>query len=86
MADCRWQSPDAMRSAAWHYEGKQFMSSHVDGSLITWTLRQPKPINVSYPHGKYLHLHNILLQDKLIIYKMVHKNVTLKIINISLKY
>ncbi|XP_044739572.1 syntaxin-binding protein 5 isoform X5 [Chrysoperla carnea] len=52
MADCRWQSPDAMRSAAWHYEGKQFMSSHVDGSLITWTLRQPKPINVSYPHAK----------------------------------
>lgn len=28
------------------------MSSHSDGSLLTWTVRQLKPTNVTHPHGE----------------------------------
>ncbi|PNF18349.1 Syntaxin-binding protein 5 [Cryptotermes secundus] len=49
----RCQSAEPLRSISWHHEGKQFMCSHTDGSLTTWTVRQaPKPINVSQPHAK----------------------------------
>ncbi|XP_069687283.1 syntaxin-binding protein 5 isoform X2 [Periplaneta americana] len=49
----RCQSVEPLKSISWHHEGKQFMCSHTDGSLTTWTVRQaPKPINVSQPHAK----------------------------------
>lgn len=52
-ADVRCQTSEALRSIAWHHEGKQFMCSHADGSLTTWNLKQiSKPIHVSQPHGK----------------------------------
>ncbi|XP_023722395.2 syntaxin-binding protein 5 isoform X4 [Cryptotermes secundus] len=52
-AEMRCQSAEPLRSISWHHEGKQFMCSHTDGSLTTWTVRQaPKPINVSQPHAK----------------------------------
>lgn len=48
----RWQSAEAMTSLAWHYEGKQFMCSHVDGSLTVWNVRaQSKPTTMTWPHG-----------------------------------
>ncbi|XP_020280075.1 syntaxin-binding protein 5 isoform X5 [Pseudomyrmex gracilis] len=51
-ADYRCQTDEQLKSITWHHEGKQFMSSHADGSLSTWTVRQPKPTNVTYPHAK----------------------------------
>lgn len=51
-ADYRCQSDVPLRSISWHHEGKQFMCSHTDGSLSTWTVRQLKPTNVTHPHGK----------------------------------
>ncbi|KAK2585142.1 hypothetical protein KPH14_008648 [Odynerus spinipes] len=51
-ADYRCQSDEPLKSITWHHEGKQFMSSHSDGSLWTWTVRQLKPANVTHPHAK----------------------------------
>lgn len=51
-ADYRCQSDVPLRSISWHHEGKQFMCSHTDGSLSTWTVRQVKPMNVTHPHAK----------------------------------
>lgn len=70
-ADYRCHSDEPLKSITWHHEGKQFMSSHSDGSLLTWTVRQLKPTNVTHPHGEsqyplssilYGH-HIILLSD-----------------------
>ncbi|XP_071570428.1 syntaxin-binding protein 5 isoform X6 [Temnothorax nylanderi] len=51
-ADYRCQTDDLLTSVSWHHEGKQFMCSHSDGSLTTWTLRQLKP-SVTFPHAKF---------------------------------
>ncbi|XP_055843141.1 syntaxin-binding protein 5 isoform X6 [Episyrphus balteatus] len=52
-AEIRWQSPEPLRSIAWHHEGKHFVSSHTDGSICTWPLRPcPKPQIHSFPHAK----------------------------------
>ncbi|WAR06730.1 STXB5-like protein [Mya arenaria] len=42
-----------LRSISWHSEGKQFMSSHSDGSLLTWNVKTPgKPASIITPHAK----------------------------------
>ncbi|XP_054003624.1 syntaxin-binding protein 5 isoform X3 [Hylaeus anthracinus] len=51
-ADYRCQSDVPLRSISWHHEGKQFMCSHTDGSLSTWTVRQVKATSVTHPHAK----------------------------------
>ncbi|XP_060577978.1 syntaxin-binding protein 5-like isoform X2 [Ruditapes philippinarum] len=52
-ADCRYQAPESLRSISWHHEGKQFMSSHTDGSLLTWNIKsQGKPVSIITPHAK----------------------------------
>lgn len=51
-ADYRCQTDEPLKSITWHHEGKQFMCSHTDGSLSTWTVRQLKPTTVTYPHGE----------------------------------
>ncbi|XP_011860243.1 PREDICTED: syntaxin-binding protein 5 isoform X8 [Vollenhovia emeryi] len=51
-ADYRCQTDDLLTSITWHHEGKQFMCSHSDGSLSTWTLRQLKP-TITFPHAKF---------------------------------
>ncbi|XP_011154067.1 syntaxin-binding protein 5 isoform X8 [Harpegnathos saltator] len=51
-ADYRCQTDEPLKSITWHHEGKQFMCSHTDGSLSTWTIRQLKPTNVTFPHAK----------------------------------
>ncbi|XP_030755594.1 syntaxin-binding protein 5 isoform X2 [Sitophilus oryzae] len=52
MSDMRWQTAE-LRSIAWHYEGKQFMCSHTDGTLTTWNIRNnQKSVHVSQPHAK----------------------------------
>jgi syntaxin-binding protein 5 len=46
-----WDAP--LRSSCWFSDGKQFMCSHVDGSLTTWSLRQPqRPVSLVFPHAK----------------------------------
>ncbi|XP_071449557.1 syntaxin-binding protein 5 isoform X3 [Hetaerina americana] len=54
VAEMRWQGPEPLRSASWHHEGKQFMTSHGDGSLATWTARVSyvRPASHIYPHAK----------------------------------
>uniref|UniRef100_A0A3B3SLP3 Syntaxin binding protein 5L n=1 Tax=Paramormyrops kingsleyae TaxID=1676925 RepID=A0A3B3SLP3_9TELE len=43
----------AIHSVSWHHEGKQFMCSHSDGSLTTWSLRNTaKPFQLTFPHGR----------------------------------
>jgi len=43
----------SLRSISWHHEGKQFMSSHSDGSLVTWNVKAVgKPASIITPHGK----------------------------------
>ncbi|XP_070189428.1 syntaxin-binding protein 5-like [Littorina saxatilis] len=52
-AEYRYNSPEALRSIAWHHEGKSFMCSHSDGSLTTWNTKTPlKAISVLMPHAK----------------------------------
>lgn len=52
-AELRWHSTERLKSASWHCDGKQFMCSHIDGSLTTWAVRPgPKPVNVLLPHAK----------------------------------
>lgn len=55
-AELRWQFHEPLRSAAWHFEGKHFVTSHTDGSLCTWPLRTTgppgKPQLHVFPHGK----------------------------------
>ncbi|XP_060525863.1 LOW QUALITY PROTEIN: syntaxin-binding protein 5 [Cylas formicarius] len=50
--DMRWLTGE-LRSIAWHYEGKQFMCSHTDGTLTTWSLKNnQKYVHISQPHAK----------------------------------
>ncbi|BES93882.1 LLGL2 [Nesidiocoris tenuis] len=52
-AEIRWQSPEPLKSVSWFYDGKQFLTSHTDGTILTWSLRQPgKAVNVQTPHAK----------------------------------
>ncbi|KAL1131219.1 hypothetical protein AAG570_010837 [Ranatra chinensis] len=52
-AEVRWQSTDPLKSVSWHNDGKQFLTSHTDGTLQTFSLRQPgKPVNIQQPHAK----------------------------------
>ncbi len=42
---------ETMSSISWFYDGKQFMSSHNNGSLIVWNCRQDtKPVSILHPH------------------------------------
>ncbi|XP_015219332.2 syntaxin-binding protein 5-like isoform X3 [Lepisosteus oculatus] len=52
-AEFRIYYDEAIHSVSWHHEGKQFMCSHSDGSLTTWSLKNTtKPIQITFPHGK----------------------------------
>ena len=51
-----------LKSICWHMEGKQFVCSHADGSLVTWQLKpaaqageglaSKSPVSIIFPHGK----------------------------------
>lgn len=52
-AEIRWQAAEPVKSLAWHYEGKYFVSSHKDGSICSWPTRPtPKPQSLVFPHGE----------------------------------
>lgn len=54
-ADYRYTYDEAIHSAAWHHEGKQFICSHSDGTLTIWNVRSSaKPVQTIAPHGKQL--------------------------------
>ena len=44
--------PKKLTSLSWHYEGKQFVASCADGSLVTWNIKPVgrKPASVLFPH------------------------------------
>ena len=40
-------------SVSWHWEGKQFVCSCSDGSLVTWAIKPGparKPVSIVFPH------------------------------------
>eukprot|EP00096_Caligus_rogercresseyi_P000369 TRINITY_DN10792_c0_g1_i1.p1 TRINITY_DN10792_c0_g1~~TRINITY_DN10792_c0_g1_i1.p1 ORF type:complete len:1161 (-),score=436.59 TRINITY_DN10792_c0_g1_i1:114-3596(-) len=59
--DSRYRYPGGkLTSVSWHMDGRQFVSSHGDGSLVTWNVKAPgsiascnhtKPASVLFPHG-----------------------------------
>ncbi|KAL9878914.1 syntaxin-binding protein tomosyn isoform 4-T5 [Glossina fuscipes fuscipes] len=52
-AEIRWQAAEPVKSIAWHYEGKYFVSSHTDGTICSWPTRPtPKPQSLVCPHAK----------------------------------
>ncbi|KAL1455649.1 hypothetical protein WDU94_009731, partial [Cyamophila willieti] len=52
-AEFRWQCSEPIKSVCWHYEGKQFLCSHTDGTISTWAVRPlTKPLSVNQPHIK----------------------------------
>lgn len=56
-AEIRWQAAEPVKSIAWHYEGKYFVSSHTDGTICSWPTRPtPKPQSLVCPHGKFTNL------------------------------
>lgn len=58
-----------MSSISWLNDGKQFMSSHNNGSLIVWGAKgDTKPISIIHPHSKFI----ILSISISIIYYLCH--------------
>jgi hypothetical protein len=52
-ADGRYYYTENLLWLAWHYEGKQFVAAHGDGSLITWQIRSnTRPSQILHPHAK----------------------------------
>lgn len=51
-ADSRVNYTEPLRSISWHYEGRQYLCSHTDGSITTWNVRAPRPVSVTLPHAK----------------------------------
>lgn len=52
-ADGRYYHTENLLWLAWHYEGKQFVAAHGDGSLITWQTRSnARPAQILFPHAK----------------------------------
>lgn len=52
-ADGRYYYTENLLWLSWHYEGKQFVAAHGDGSLVTWQTRSnTRPAQVLHPHAK----------------------------------
>ncbi|PIK55564.1 putative syntaxin-binding protein 5-like [Apostichopus japonicus] len=55
VADYRYNCNQPVHSIAWHYEGKQFVCSHSDGTLTIWNMRSPaNPANI-ISHMRSIH-------------------------------
>ena len=48
----RYNHSSRVTSVAWHHEGRQFVCSCRDGSLVTWNIRPQggKPVSTVFPH------------------------------------
>lgn len=54
-ADLRFNgTAETMSSISWLYDGKQFISSHNNGSLIIWNCKSDAKAAVLHPHSKLL--------------------------------
>lgn len=53
-AETRINYNESIRSISWHHEGRQFLCSHMDGSITTWNLKNSKPLSIVSPHAKNL--------------------------------
>nr|CAB3266682.1 syntaxin-binding protein 5-like [Phallusia mammillata] len=48
----RYNADYGVTSISWHSDGKEFLSSHINGTICIWNLRQTtKPRQVLLPHG-----------------------------------
>lgn len=72
-AEYRCHSDVPLKSISWHHEGKQFMCSHTDGSLATWTVRQVKPTNITHPHGEKFSFFSFLFKYLLLLSRQFMK-------------
>ena len=55
-----------MSSISWLNDGKQFMSSHNNGSLIVWGAKgDTKPISIIHPHSKFIHIVNLEIYEEI---------------------
>lgn len=55
--EAKFAVQEGLHSLSFHSDGRYFMSSHTDGSLITWDVKTPtKPASIEQPHGKLIHL------------------------------
>uniref|UniRef100_A0A1I8F828 WD_REPEATS_REGION domain-containing protein n=1 Tax=Macrostomum lignano TaxID=282301 RepID=A0A1I8F828_9PLAT len=48
----RFKHTEDLCSVSWHHEGRMFISSHIDGSLVKWSLKNPQKPEVTFPHGR----------------------------------
>lgn len=60
---------EPMTHLSWHHEGKQFMCSHSDGSLTTWSIKVTKPVAIMYPHARHM-ISDLKIEPCNPIYKM----------------
>lgn len=51
-AEIRINYNESILSISWHHEGRQFLCSHLDGSITTWNIKNSKPLSVVLPHSK----------------------------------
>ena len=47
----RYHCPSNLTSLSWHYDGKQFITGHQDGSISIWSRGSEKPQSKYYPHA-----------------------------------
>ena len=50
-AEIRYHCPSNLTSLSWHYDGKQFITGHQDGSICVWSRGNEKPQSKYYPHA-----------------------------------
>lgn len=67
--DYRIVHHEPMTYLSWHHEGKQFMCSHSDGSLTTWTMKSTKAVATMYPHARHM-MHDLKIEPCNAISKM----------------
>ncbi|XP_055333757.1 syntaxin-binding protein 5-like [Paramacrobiotus metropolitanus] len=52
-AELRFQASETLCHISWHFDGKQFVSSHADGTLAVWNVKVPgKPTSITSPHSR----------------------------------
>uniref|UniRef100_A0A1I8GL37 WD_REPEATS_REGION domain-containing protein n=1 Tax=Macrostomum lignano TaxID=282301 RepID=A0A1I8GL37_9PLAT len=50
----RFKHTEDLCSVSWHHEGRMFISSHIDGSLVKWSLKNPQKPEVTFPHANLM--------------------------------
>ncbi|KAL3315574.1 hypothetical protein Ciccas_005792 [Cichlidogyrus casuarinus] len=51
VGETRFRFHEPLYGVSWHFEGKNFLTSHANGLLVTWNCKQSKQLSVQCPHG-----------------------------------